>query len=37
MAVIAEKVRKLNYKKAICNNLNLWQIKEDLWEMQEAC
>ena len=32
-----EKARGLRYKKPISQSLNLEQIKQDLWDMQEAC
>lgn len=32
-----EKARNLRYKKPISQSLNLDQIKQDLWDMQEAC
>ena len=31
------KARNLRYKKPIARNLNIAQIQEDLWEIQEAC
>ena len=31
------KARNLRYKKPIVRNLNIAQIQEDLWEIQEAC
>ena len=33
----AERAKALRYKKPIATNLNLWQIKEDIDEMQETC
>lgn len=35
--VRADKAKNLRYKKPIARNLNLYQIKEDLWEMQDKC
>ena len=32
-----EKAKKLRYKKPIVKDINLWQIREDLEEMAEAC
>lgn len=32
-----EKAKQLRYKKPIAKNLNLEQIKQDLWDIQEAC
>lgn len=32
-----QKARQLRYKKPIAKDLNLDQIQQDLWEMQEAC
>ncbi len=32
-----EKAKKLRYKKPIVKDINLWQIREDLDEMAEAC
>ena len=33
----AERAKALRYKKPIAKDLNLWQIQQDLDEMQEAC
>lgn len=33
----AERAKALRYKKPIATNLNLWQIQQDLEEMQEVC
>ena len=33
----AERAKALRYKKPIATNLNLWQIQQDIEEMQETC
>ena len=33
----AERAKALRYKRPIAANLNLWQIRQDLEEMQETC
>lgn len=37
MSMKAEKARQLRYKKPIVKSLNLEAIKQDLWDIQEAC